>query len=95
MRNFNEEIRKMKKITALLLVLAMAAALCACGSSSSSSTPAADTLVMGTSADYPPYEFQYLDADGNMAYGGIDVSVAQYVADYTGKELKVERIKKK
>ena len=34
MRNFNEEIRKMKKITALLLVLAMAAALCACGSSS-------------------------------------------------------------
>ena len=93
MRNFNEEIRKMKKITALLLVLAMAVALCACGSSSS--TPAADTLVMGTSADYPPYEFQYLDADGNMAYGGIDVSVAQYVADYTGKELKVERIKKK
>ena len=62
MRNFNEEIRKMKKITALLLVLAMAVALCACGSSSS--TPAADTLVMGTSADYPPYEFQYLDADG-------------------------------
>ena len=49
MRNFNEEIRKMKKITALLLVLAMAVALCACGSSSS--TPAADTLVMGTSAD--------------------------------------------
>ena len=84
MRNFNEEIRKMKKITALLLVLAMAAALCACGS--------ADTLVMGTSADYPPYEFQYLDADGNMAYGGIDVSVAQYVADYTGKELKVENM---
>ena len=42
----------MKKITALLLVLAMAVALCACGSSSS--TPAADTLVMGTSADYPP-----------------------------------------
>ena len=80
----------MKKITALLLVLAMAVALCACGSSSS--TPAADTLVMGTSADYPPYEFQYLDADGNMAYGGIDVSVAQYVADYTGKELKVENM---
>lgn len=62
MRNFNEEIRKMKKITALLLVLAMAVALCACGSSTDSSTPAADTaasdaapaaetLVMGTSAD--------------------------------------------
>lgn len=82
----------MKKITALLLVLAMAVALCACGSSTDSSTPAADTLVMGTSADYPPYEFQYLDADGNMVYGGIDVSVAQYVADYTGKELKVENM---
>lgn len=90
MRNFNEEIRKMKKITALLLVLAMAVALCACGSSSS--TPAADTLVMGTSADYAPFEFMYPDADGNMVYGGIDVSVAQYVADYTGKELKVENM---
>lgn len=87
MRNFNEEIRKMKKITALLLVLAMAAALCACGSSSSTpaadtaasdAAPAAETLVMGTSADYAPYEFMYPDADGNMVYGGIDVSVAQY-----------------
>ena len=101
MRNFNEEIRKMKKITALLLVLAMAAALCACGSSSSTpaadtaasdAAPAAETLVMGTSADYAPYEFMYPDADGNMVYGGIDVSVAQYVADYTGKELKVENM---
>ena len=103
MRIFNEEIRKMKKITALLLVLAMAVALCACGSSTDSSTPAADTaasdaapaaetLVMGTSADYAPYEFMYPDADGNMVYGGIDVSVAQYVADYTGKELKVENM---
>ena len=27
-----------------------------------------------------------------MVYGGIDVSVAQYVADYTGKELKVENM---
>ena len=103
MRNFNEEIRKMKKITALLLVLAMAVALCACGSSTDSSTPAADTaasdaapaadtLVMGTSADYAPFEFMYPDADGSMVYGGIDVSVAQYVADYTGKELKVENM---
>ena len=50
----------MKKITALLLVLAMAVALCACGSSSSTpaadsaatdAAPAAETLVMGTSAD--------------------------------------------
>ena len=91
----------MKKITALLLVLAMAAALCACGSSSSTpaadtaasdAAPAAETLVMGTSADYAPYEFMYPDADGNMVYGGIDVSVAQYVADYTGKELKVENM---
>ena len=103
MRIFNEEIRKMKKITALLLVLAMAVALCACGSSTDSSTPAADTaasdaapaaetLVMGTSADYAPFEFMYPDADGSMVYGGIDVSVAQYVADYTGKELKVENM---
>ena len=90
MRIFNEEIRKMKKITALLLVLAMAVALCACGSSSS--TPAADTLVMGTSADYAPFEFMYPDESGEMVYGGIDVFAADYIAQAMGKTLKVENM---
>ena len=43
----------------------------------------AETLIFGTSADYAPFEFMYPDDNGDMVYGGIDVSVAQYIAfDY-------------
>ena len=53
----NERIMKMKKIFALALALCMVFALCACGSSSAKS----EKLVFGTSADYPPYEFIYVN----------------------------------
>lgn len=89
----------MKKIVALLMALVMVFALCACGSSGTAATTTAapaeeakETLVMGTSADYAPFEFMYPDDNGDLVYGGIDVSVAQYIADYTGKELKVENM---
>ena len=34
----------------------------------------------------------YPDDNGDMVYGGIDVSVAQYIADYTGKTLQTENM---
>ena len=83
----------MKKTLALLLALVMVLALCACGSKSAA--PAADakeTLVMGTSADYAPFEFMYPNEKGELVYGGIDVDVAKYIAEYTGKELKIENM---
>ena len=85
----------MKKILAFALAAFMMFALCACGSSSNTSSPteaAPETLVLGTSADYAPFEFMYPDDNGDLIYGGIDVQVAQYIADYTGKELKVENM---
>ena len=84
----------MKKIVCIALALVMVLALAACGSSASTaSAPAAkEKLVMGTSADYAPFEFMYPDDNGDLVYGGIDVSVAQYIADYTGKELQVENM---
>ena len=45
-------------------------------------------LTVATSPDYAPFEFMYPDENGDMVYGGIDVSVAKYIAEYTGKELK-------
>ena len=86
----------MKKIVAMLLALVMVFALCACGSSGTASTAPAEekkeVLIMGTSADYAPFEFMYPDDNGDLVYGGVDVSVAQYIADYTGKELQVENM---
>lgn len=54
------------------------------------------TLVVGVSADYAPFEFMYPDPDpnkkGEMVYGGIDISVAQYVADEMGLTMQVENM---
>ena len=91
----------LKKITALTLVLIMALfTLTACGSNDTDTdsnaangqTEEMTTLVFGTSADYAPFEFMYPNDDGDMVYGGIDVSTAQYIADYMGVELQTENM---
>lgn len=92
----------MKKLIAMMLALVMALGLAACGNTNSSndnantgddSQPEAKTtLVVGVSADYAPFEFMYPDASGNMVYGGIDISVAQHVADEMGLTMQVENM---
>ena len=84
----------MKKFVSLLLALLMIASLAACGKKANDNNDSNDskTLVMGTSADYAPFEFMYKGKDGTMQYGGIDVSVGQYIAESMGKELKVENM---
>ena len=85
----------MKKFVSLLLALLMIASLAACGkkaNDNNNSSNDSKTLIMGTSADYAPFEFMYKGEDGNMQYGGIDVSVGQYIAESMGKELKVENM---
>ena len=87
----------MKKITkALSFVMIMTLCiftLTACGGSGDANAgadtekEAMTTLVFGTSADYAPFEFMYPDENGDMVYGGIDVEVAQYIADYMGVKL--------
>ena len=90
----------MKKFVSLLLALLMIASLAACGKKANDNNDNNDnnnsndskTLIMGTSADYAPFEFMYKGKDGTMQYGGIDVSVGQYIAESMGKELKVENM---
>lgn len=48
-----------------------------------------NTLVMGTSADYPPYEFKD-STGGEERIIGFDVDIAQYLADSLNFELKIE-----
>ena len=78
----------MKKFVALMLALVMALSLFGCGAEKKDT----NALVLGTSADYAPFEFMYPGEDGELVYGGIDVSVAQYIADYNQKELKIENM---
>ena len=86
----------MKKMIAMLLALVMALSLAACGEKANDGNSDNDTakteLVLGTSADYAPFEFMYPDDSGEMVYGGIDVSVAKYIADEMGLTLQVENM---
>lgn len=45
-------------------------------------------LVMGTSADFPPFEF--VDEEGNIV--GFDIDIARYIADKYGYELVIKDI---
>ena len=75
----------MKKIIAIALTaLMLAACLCGCAAGNTKGK-----LVLGTSADYPPIEFHMLDANGKDVIVGIDVSVAQKIAEDMGMELEI------
>lgn len=47
-------------------------------------------LVVGTSADYPPFEWTILDENKEAKIIGIDVDIAQLIADEIGVELVME-----
>ncbi len=83
----------MKKRIALLAaaVLLLTFGLCGCGQEPQDKDDQGDvkqTLVMATNAAFPPYE--YVDDDGNFA--GIDVEIAEKIAEKLGMELKIENV---
>ena len=79
----------MKKLLALLLAVIPVLSLAACTSAAKDDKPASDAakLTMATEATFPPYE--YYDGD---AIVGIDVEVAQAIAEKLGMELEVTDI---
>ena len=92
---------KETKIVALVAAPAMVLSMAACGSADNSSSDAkdgsaaaettktsdSDTLVMATNATFPPYEY----VDGEECKG-IDIEIAQAIADAMGKKLEVDDI---
>lgn len=97
--NIKKEIEnggnKMKKSVKLLLVLSLLliTLLAACGTSEDNKAGSGDSegkeiLVMGTSADYPPYE--YIDTAKGEEIIGFDVDIANYIADQLGFELQIK-----
>ena len=74
----------MKKLFALLLAASMMASLAACGSSSSSES---NELYVGTEAGFAPYE--YMSGDQVV---GVDMDIAQAIADKMGKTLVIKNM---
>ena len=78
----------MKKVISLLLAAVLAIGLFAgCGSNSSSSSEDSNKLIMATNANFPPYE--YMEGD---EYLGIDVEIAQAIAEKLGMELEIQNV---
>lgn len=80
----------MKKLLAVVLTVAMVFAFTACGSGSSNesglSTVEEGQLHMATNAAFPPYEM----TDDEGGYEGIDVEIAEKIAEKLGLELVVD-----
>ncbi|WP_053956093.1 transporter substrate-binding domain-containing protein [Inediibacterium massiliense] len=88
-----------KKIMTILLIGCMVFSFAGC----SKETSSADTnkldeikskgkIVLGTSADYPPYEFHKV-INGEDVIVGFDIEIAKAIADELGVELEIKDMK--
>ncbi len=76
----------MKRILALAMAVMVAASVFLFAGSVKVAA-AEDTLVLATSAEFPPYEF----IQGND-FAGIDIEIGEIIAERLGRELKVENM---
>ena len=82
----------MKKIIAFLAVLVLATSVFAAGQADVSAMEKIKTngkIILGTSADYPPYEFHAL-IDGKDTIVGFDISIAEEIAKDLGVQLEIK-----
>lgn len=49
-------------------------------------------LILGTSADYPPYEFPIINSDGSESILGFDISIAEEIAKDLGVKLTIKNL---
>ena len=79
----------MKKLLAMLLASVMVLGVAACSApaeeTTDTTTETKETLIMGTNAEFPPYEYHEGDA-----IVGIDAEVAAAIAEKLGMDFKIE-----
>ena len=82
----------MKKTAVALMITAgmvITAGMCAMAADGEFTTVAPGKLTIGTSPDFAPYEFYYVDENGDPQLSGFDVALGQRIADDLGLELVV------
>ncbi len=99
---------KLKKLIVVVLAITVMLAFAGCQSETSTSEDAANTeenvetkldaikakgkIVLGTAADYPPYEF-HKEIDGKDTIVGFDIDIAEAIAEDLGVELEIKDMK--
>ncbi len=96
--------KKISLFLVLIIVFSMVLTACGGGKTNNTKDPAnnADSktnslekivssgkIVLGTSADYPPFEFHTL-VDGKDVITGLDIEIAKYIAKELGVELEIK-----
>lgn len=93
-------MKRRKFVLTALVTTALATTLTTACTGSSTDETASDatggseakkTLVMATSADYPPYEF-IKTSSGSEEIVGFDVEIAKYITDQLGYELQINNV---
>lgn len=90
--------KKTSKLLAFLVATTVAFGLVACGKATNTTESKVDSikkakkLVLGTSADYPPYEF-HRSVDGKDTIVGFDIEIAKEIAKDLGVELEIKDMK--
>ena len=86
-------MKNIKKLVMVVVVFALVLSICGCNSKKEKDTLAAikdkGTLIVGTSADYPPYEFHAM-IDGQDTIVGFDMDIANVIAEDLGVELEIK-----
>ena len=89
-----------KKLIAFIAISTIAISMVGCGSNAKKESASSNTstleaikskgkLVIGTSADYPPYEF-HKEVDGKDEIVGFDIEIAKQFAKDLGVELEIK-----
>ena len=79
----------MKKIITLVLAVAMLFAFAGCQSATNET--AAEKIVFGTNAEFPPFEF--VTANGVLGeYDGIDMAIVKQIGEDIGAEIVIENM---
>jgi polar amino acid transport system substrate-binding protein len=86
-------MKKLKLTLIALIAIAFAVSLAGCAKKTTDSRldsiKKAGKIILGTSADYPPYEF-HAQIDGKDAIVGFDVALAREIAKDLGVQLEIK-----
>jgi polar amino acid transport system substrate-binding protein len=107
MKGENIMKNNIKKVISIMLILSMLLTFAACGAKPAAAVAAPEVqkaatkieqikakgkLVLGTSADYPPYEF-HKAINGKDEIVGFDIEIAKAIAKDLGVELEIKDMK--